>query len=112
MKRTVPLIVLIGAAGLLVPILGASGESPTCSGCKGQWASGCPDGTYVQGCRAKSPSDSGNVLDELTAILKETKSTETFLVTTMVLGRMGPEAKRALPAIIRNAERLELLEDL
>jgi len=112
MKRTLPLIVLIGAAGLLVPVLGVSGESPTRSGCKPQWASGCYDKPCASGCCTKPSSDSGNVIDELTAILKETKSAETFVVTAMVLGRMGAEAKQAIPVIIRNAERLELLDDL
>jgi hypothetical protein len=46
------------------------------------------------------------------AILKETKSEETFVVTAVALGCMGPEAKRALPQLIRNAERLKLFEDL
>jgi hypothetical protein len=64
-------------------------------------------------CKApKTSSDNDKVIDELTAILKETKSPETFLVTAVTLGRMGPEAKRAIPVIIRNAERLEMFEDL
>jgi hypothetical protein len=116
MKRTIPLIVLIGTAGLLVPVLGVSGESPARPACNAQWAAGCSDRpnaeSYAQACGAKPSSDSGNVIDELTAILKETKSAETFVVTAMVLGRMGPEAKQAIPIIIRNAERLELFEDV
>ncbi len=119
MKRTLPLIVLVGTAGLLVPILGASGESPNPPNRKAQWAAGCckPCDTTAMSCSpwsccTKALSKSDRIIDELTAILNETKSAETFLVTTMVLGRLGAEAKPALPAIIRNAERLELLEDL
>jgi hypothetical protein len=103
MKRTLPLLVLIGVVGLLVPVLAVFGKPPAEAGCVS-----CSSSIPV----AKSPSDNDRVIDELTAILKETKSAETFLVTAMVLGRMGPEAKRALPIIIRNAERLELFEDL
>jgi hypothetical protein len=120
MKRTVPLIVLIGTAGLLVPILGVSGESPSHPNCKAQWASGCCDkpcdaaavSCSRGSCCTKTVSKNDPIVGELTAILNETKSAETFLVTTMVLGRLGAEAKSALPAIIRNAERLEVFEDL
>jgi hypothetical protein len=121
MKRTVPLIVLIGTAGLLLPILGASGESPSRPDCKAQWASGCSgkpscDAAAMscssRSCCTKAVSKNDPIVGELTAILNETKSAETFLVTTMVLGRLGAEAKPALPAIIRNAERLELFEDM
>jgi hypothetical protein len=103
MKRTLPLFVLIAAIGLLVPVFAVFGKptpEPCCVTC-------CPSATA-----AKSSSDNDKVIDELTAILKETKSSETFIVTAMVLGRMGPDAKRALPIIIRNAERLELFDDL
>jgi hypothetical protein len=120
MKRTLPLFVLIAAIGLLVPVLAVFGEppsSPKCqeSGCDPFLSSrkpaccvaSCPSANAVN-----SSSDNDKIIDELTAILKETKSAETFLVTAMVLGRMGPEAKRALPIILRNAERLELFDDL
>jgi hypothetical protein len=49
---------------------------------------------------------------DLTAILKKTKSTDTFLVTVKALADMGPRAKPAVPAIILNAERLGLLQDI
>jgi hypothetical protein len=49
---------------------------------------------------------------DLTAILKKTKSTDTFLVTVKALADMGPRAKPAVPAIILNAERLGLLKDI
>jgi hypothetical protein len=52
------------------------------------------------------------VLQELTAILNETDSADTFLVTTMVLEKMGPDARAAVPALVRNAERLGLLKGL
>jgi hypothetical protein len=110
--------VLIGTAGLLVPILGASGESPRRPDGKAQWASGCCSPCAAAAscsppnCCTKAVSKNDPIVGELTAILNETKSAETFLVTTIVLGHLGAEAKPALPAIIRNAERLELFEDL
>jgi hypothetical protein len=48
---------------------------------------------------------------ELVAILNETKSIDTFLVTLRLLEDMGKQAEPAIPAIIRNAERLELFKD-
>jgi len=51
------------------------------------------------------------LLSELIAILNETKSVDTFSVTVGVLSEMGPRAESAIPAIIRNAERLGFLKD-
>lgn len=50
------------------------------------------------------------VVKDLIGILKETKSPETFATTTHALGMMGADAKAAVPEIIRNAERLDLLK--
>src|SRR5206468_868355 len=52
------------------------------------------------------------VVQELVAILNETSSADTFVVTTVVLGEMGFAARPALPAIIRNGERLGLFRGL
>lgn len=108
MRRKLPLFVLVGVAGVLVPVLALlaqSSSTPCASACCSQ----------ASGTASKSSAPSATdakIIDELVAILKETKSEETFIVTAMALGRMGPEAKRALPQLIRNAERLELFEDL
>jgi hypothetical protein len=112
MKRTVPLFVLVGAAGVLVPVLAVFAQtSPTAYPAQQRLGSSCCSPAVCTKCSAaKAPSTDDKLIEELTAILKETKSSETFLVTAMTLGRMGPAAKCALPALIRNAERLELLE--
>jgi hypothetical protein len=49
---------------------------------------------------------------ELIAILNETQSAETLFVTVKVLEGMGSAAKPAVPAVIRNAERLGLFKGL
>ncbi|HWG46860.1 MAG TPA: hypothetical protein VN688_29120 [Gemmataceae bacterium] len=116
MKRTVPLFVLVGAAGVLVPVLAVFAQTTsTVYPAQQRLASSCCSpavctNVCTKCSAAKAPSTDDKLIEELTAILKETKSSETFLVTAMTLGRMGPAAKCALPALIRNAERLELLE--
>jgi hypothetical protein len=52
----------------------------------------------------------GGLLGELIVILNETKSVDTFAVTCHLLAKMGAEAQPAVPAILRNAERLGLLK--
>jgi hypothetical protein len=52
------------------------------------------------------------VVEELIALLDETQSRDTYLATVLVLSRLGGEAKPALPAALRNAERLGLLRGL
>jgi hypothetical protein len=112
MKRTLLVFVVVGVASLLVSALTVFGQSS-------------PRSIYVErqvtdplvkrqaaATSAKSSTDDEKLIDELTMILKETKSPETFLVTAMTLGRLGPKARRTLPVVIRNAERLELLEGL
>ena len=51
------------------------------------------------------------LLLELVAILNETKSVDTFVVTLSLLEGMGKQAEPAIPTIIRNAERLGLFKD-
>jgi hypothetical protein len=107
MKRNLPLFVMVGVAGVLVPVLVvlAQPSSPRSAAC-------CPSASSTTSKSSAPSSTDDKIIDEMIAILKETKSEETFIVTAMALGRMGPEAKRALPQLIRNAERLELFEDL
>jgi hypothetical protein len=50
--------------------------------------------------------------EELIAILNETQSVDTLCVTVKVLESMGRTARPAVPAIIRNAERLGLFKGL
>jgi hypothetical protein len=49
---------------------------------------------------------------ELTVILHETSSPDTFLVTVKALADIGARSKVAVPSIIRNAERLGLLKNI
>lgn len=112
MKRKVALFALIAAVAVLVPVLAVLAQSqPQClsSGsveyCQGAACGKC--------CKAKQATcEDDKVVEELMAILKETKSSDTFVVTAVALGRMGSKAKRAVPTIIRNAERLEILEGI
>jgi hypothetical protein len=46
------------------------------------------------------------VVQELVAVLDRTSSPDTYVVTTAVLGKMGFAARPALPAVVRNGERL------
>jgi hypothetical protein len=48
---------------------------------------------------------------ELVAILDETRSVDTFLLTATALAELGSKAKPAVQAIIRNGERLQVLKD-
>ena len=68
------------------------------------------------GAPAKKPAAHAavraTVVQELTAILNETDSAETFVVTAMALEKMGAAARPAVPAIVRNAERLGVLKGL
>jgi hypothetical protein len=50
------------------------------------------------------------LVDDLVALLNETKSRETFAVTLAVLQNLGTDARSAVPAIMRNADRLGLFE--
>jgi hypothetical protein len=50
------------------------------------------------------------LVKDLVRILDETKSFDTFCVTASILCRVGPKAWSAVPGIIRNAERLKVLD--
>jgi hypothetical protein len=62
-----------------------------------------------QAARAGADPDEALVKD-LVKILDETKSFDTFCVTASILCRVGAKAKSAVPGIIRNAERLKILD--
>jgi hypothetical protein len=51
-------------------------------------------------------------VQELIKIINETKSPYTLVATAVALMPLGEKAKVAVPAILRNAERLKVLEDL
>ena len=52
------------------------------------------------------------IVQELVKILDDTSSPQTLLATTLALMPMGKKAQSAVPAIIRNAERLKVFEPL
>jgi len=62
-----------------------------------RWTSGKPEDDLVGG---------------LVAILDETRSPDTLLVTVKALADLGPRARAAVPAVIRSAERLGVLKDI
>jgi hypothetical protein len=84
------------------------------------WAQPLPDGgaplpplearptPQAAGTVARRPT---GLVGELVGILNDTKSRGTFLVTLAVLQKLGPEARPAIPAILRNADRLDLFEN-
>jgi len=50
-----------------------------------------------------------HVVQDLIQLMNETKSQQTLLATALALMPMGKKAQAAVPAIIRNAERLKML---
>ena len=118
MKRSLPLFALLALTAALVPVLTVFGEGPkekqntAADPLLSKFCKSCCQGCCAKCCPTKAVSVNDQLLQELTTILKETRSRETFVVTVMALSRMGADAKRTVPDIIRNAERLELLKDL
>lgn len=51
------------------------------------------------------------LVEELVTILNETESPDTVILTASLLASMRPSAKKAVPAIIRGAERVGLLRE-
>ncbi|MBY0522578.1 MAG: hypothetical protein K2R98_04245 [Gemmataceae bacterium] len=62
--------------------------------------------TYVV---TRDPSGNAALVQELIGVLNETKSREVLIMTFAALAAMGPDAKPAIPAILRSAERCDLL---
>src|SRR5579883_917683 len=87
MRRILPLFVIVGLAGVLVPVLALLAQSTS--------TTSSPT-TCTDSKPSASSSTDGRIIDEMIAILKETGSEKTFAVTAMALGVMGPEAKPAL----------------
>jgi len=107
MRRKLLLFVIVGMAGVLTPLLAVLAQSYSAPSTP---ASSSPATCTTNRNPAASSTD-GKIIDEMIEILKETKLEKTFVVTALALGSMGSEAKRALPQLIRNAERLGLLDD-
>jgi hypothetical protein len=74
--------------------------------CEAKAAAGC--------CQAAmaGPCDDAGLCAELMAIIKETDSPDTYTVAVYALTATGGHGKRAIPTVIRNAERLGVLKGL
>jgi hypothetical protein len=121
MKRSLRVLALVGVAVVLIAALAVYGQSyPRAKESRDPLlrAEEMPKkeqsfaSARSSASAPKTTADSDKLIDELATILQETKSPETFLVTAMTLGRLGPKARRTLPVVIRNAERLQLLDGL
>jgi hypothetical protein len=70
-------------------------------------------GGNMDGQTQPAPVDAEKAqVQELIKILNETKSPTTVLATAVALLPMGDKARLAVPALLRNAERLKMLDDL
>ncbi len=102
-------------------------QSPYCSG--GTCTKGCPKtdasgSCPSDGCPYESeritdsppPSPSAEhkpvsaVVDDLVAVLAETRSKDVYTATVVALAHLGADARPALPDVLKNAERLGVLE--
>jgi hypothetical protein len=71
-------------------------KSACCAQCPGQMAKSVDEAVY----------------DELTAMIRETDSQDVFVVAVVGLGGLGETSKRAIPVVIRNADRLGVLKGI
>jgi hypothetical protein len=62
--------------------------------------------------KASDDSPENTQVQELIKILNETKSPAVLVATAMALAPLGDKAKVAVPAILRNAERLKVLDEV
>jgi hypothetical protein len=84
---------------------------PTTCGSVGCPTPVCMPAAPPRCCMPSSP-DNAKLVEELLAILQETRSADTFIVTVKALSDLGPDAKTAVPAIIRGGDRLGLFKDI
>jgi hypothetical protein len=64
-----------------------------------------PKSPSAQACSSEPSGPNGALVKELVKILDETQSPDTLLVTVGLLAEMKADAKLAVPAAIRAAER-------
>ncbi len=74
----------------------------------------CGEACEAKCCTAKAcvPCCDGELYTELVAILKETNSPDTFMAAVAGLMATEGHGKRAIPVVIRNAERLGVLKGI
>jgi hypothetical protein len=70
------------------------------------------EGTCGAACCCAAKGGDGELYAELVAILKETESPDTFMAAVTGLMATEGHGKRAIPAVIRSAERLGLLNGI
>ena len=90
------------------------GDKQTCPGALDNKCAellGALFGMATDSIRANARADQEQV-EELINILNTTKSPNTLAATAVALVPVGEPAKKAVPAILRNAERLKVLESL
>src|SRR5262245_4212165 len=104
MKRKHLLAGCLGLAVVLGPARAAEPVVESVSQYHPAAAESCPAADAARSREAK-------LVEDLIDYLGETDSMEAYTLTCMVLAKMGNAALPALPAIIRNAERLRLFED-
>src|SRR5262249_4092688 len=103
-------LIRAGAAGRNV-IAKAMSESKTAGTIIGG-AVGAITGTIVgRASAAESANQKHDPVSEPIAILNQKHSVDTVSMTLGVVEDMGPRAEPAIPAIMRNAERLGFLKD-
>jgi hypothetical protein len=83
---------------LVLPVLSQNSECGSVGVCPGSWS------------EAASASSDETLVKGLIAVLDETKSRDTFCLTVQVLASLKTESWRAIPAILRSAERLGISE--
>jgi hypothetical protein len=87
------------------------GPAPGPASAPGDCPRPAPAAERCRPARAARLGDEG-LVEGLVAILEQTDSPDTLLVTVKALADLGPRARGAVPAIIRGADRLGLLKGL
>ena len=103
MRRT--LVALIVAA---LVAAGLGGTRHTLDAQTPQPPQSAPKSKSSQACSSEPSGPNGALVKELVKILDETQSPDTLLVTVGLLAEMKADAKLAVPAAIRAAERLQV----
>jgi hypothetical protein len=115
MRRTYPILPIFTFAAALLACYAAWAQSPPRTSCPPADPPMRPVASQPTECRRPAQaaqSDNDKLVDGLVAILNETESSDTLLVTIKALADLGPRARLAVPAIIRAADRLGMLKGL
>jgi hypothetical protein len=116
MKRLLTFALAAGVAVLAVALIRSDLSARQANGRHARAEPACADCPKCTGHAAPTeapkarPGSDEEAVAELVAILDGTRSPDTFVAVLVALGRY--DEKTALPAVIRNAERLGLLRGL